>query len=215
MRSGKEAQRKRVQKETNRDKRVCVRPSLRSTRRERRCRRTNRHPHARNKYTRTAKGDTHTPSSCRETVHVCIDTYVFVCERVNLSVSLPKCRLLAQNKPPLSLPGHREAGDVGWLVGRGKREKRKDEKTERGKENKGRLKEKDWTAVYCHLWGPAAVKSKEFVSPWWYYTGYCSSLPFHSVFLFHPLSHLRCIFILPRRVFLLFPSVFCHHFSCE
>lgn len=103
MRSGKEAQRKRVQKETNRDKQVCVCQSLCSTREEDCCRRTNTHPHKHLSLTHTAPlfllipvtqqmvtrlfsctdkhtlAHIHTLSSGRKSTHVCVYVCAFVC----------------------------------------------------------------------------------------------------------------------------------------
>lgn len=93
---------------------------------------------------------------------------------------------LGPTTSPLSAPqahgetGRERSGDAGWMEGEGKRKAGKRRESE-GKAKKGRLKEKDKTAVYCHLWRPAAVRAKEFVSLWWCYPVYFSSMPFLSL----------------------------------
>lgn len=132
-------------------------------------RRTNRHPHtptsithSRSKWWPGCYADkTHTHTHALSIVCVLFCAHASVCAKV------PTRLVMVQNKPVSAPAGHKETGGehgkkVGWMERRGK--------------NGGRMKEQDYTAVDCHLWRPATVWAEEFVSLWWCYRVYFSSL---------------------------------------
>lgn len=167
MRSRKEVQRKRVQKETNRDKQVCVCQSLDSTLEEDCCREnqhTPTHPckHLSHAHTHTHKRSNRWPGCSvlhRQTHTLFSESKNYA--RSNLCVCLPACvhtRMrqcqcqgvghccLGPRQAPVRPPSaheetdRRHSGDVGWMER--ERKKKERERKEWG-ERKGRLKEKD------------------------------------------------------------------------
>lgn len=97
-------------------------------------------------HTHAANGDLvvmltkHTHALSIVCVHFC--AHASVCAKVQTRL------VMVQNKPALAPTGNKETGGehgkkVVWVERRGK--------------NGGRMKEKDYTAVDCHLWRPATV----------------------------------------------------------
>lgn len=134
-------------------------------------RKSNRHP-------RTPTNITHSHSKwwpgCSAHVHCPLHVCVCVCLLESVCAKVQTILVMVQNKPVSAPAGHKETGtehgkEVGWMEQR--------ERIERaGEKKKGRTTEQDYTAVERRHWRPATVWVEEFVSLWWCYRVYFSSL---------------------------------------